>query len=152
MDTAKQWRAAGYFTLFRFGSAGAPKVVFVVRKSDGETRSAKIDSGRWLSMRFEDMRLERLEIVDAVVVFDETERTMTPVLELRDSMRQCYCDAGVDTCDFCAGHRRPDPDLAGRMLPWETKKLVREIDHEYRFHRAGHGPDPKPDTRGEDDE
>jgi hypothetical protein len=85
---SKQWRAQGYRTIFRGG------LIFLFRPSTSGAVVADLAKGAW--MRFDDLAAARW-----------CAATARELAEIRAIVPSCYCDQGVDTCDFCSGLRVP---------------------------------------------
>jgi len=91
---AKQWRALGYKTIFR------NQRVYLVRPATGVVIWTPVQSGLW--MEFDNVNAPPWTV----------ERFGLPGLsaeleaQLIDAMTACYCDQGVDLCDFCGNIRR----------------------------------------------
>lgn len=84
---SKEWRKAGYATLFRPGPSGP--AVILVHKETGEARMMSVRQGAW-------MAFEWSEFVPAPESMKE---------DIQETRAVCYCDQGVGTCDFCSGVR-----------------------------------------------
>jgi hypothetical protein len=89
-----QLRQLGYATIFRRGH------VFILGRTHLRdiVRIARVDQGRWMEI---DPCTLPLTALDALP--DDLQ------VDLRATREHCYCDQGVDLCDFC-GQVRPVAD------------------------------------------
>lgn len=85
---AKDIRAKGIKTIFRNG------YVYLVNPSMMTAMMTRIDGGRWM---------DRPETGFAYVSLSDLSPSLQNDIEA--TLAVCYCDQGVDTCDFCGGRR-----------------------------------------------
>jgi hypothetical protein len=96
---AKQWRKAGYKTIFRM------PLVFLYRPRVGLVFDTAVKNGEWMS--HDDLSHEPWHCVEGGI------DGLAPDVEadFRACAEHCYCDKGVDICDFCSGIR-PAPEAS----------------------------------------
>jgi hypothetical protein len=89
---SRQYRAEGYATIFRNSH------VYLIRRDEQTHAYAHpVLRGLWMECPIEDMSLIKLAHFAAPLRAD-----------IRATLNACYCDQGVDLCDFCGNIRRPE--------------------------------------------
>jgi hypothetical protein len=92
---AQQWRQRGFKTIFRRGR------VFLYQPSSGAVFYAFVNNGLW--MEHDNIGAPPWEgtVIGLPALTTEQEA------DLIETASICYCDQGVDLCDFCGGIRPP---------------------------------------------
>lgn len=92
--TAKQWRGQGFRTIFHGGE------VYLYELASTRCWRGPIERGRWM------------EFANLAGGY-WTELLLAPE-HVRSCVGACYCDRGVDLCDFCGGLRSPPQEEGTR--------------------------------------
>lgn len=90
---SRELRKRGFFTIFRNGN------VHVVNFIAMTVAVAPVARGRWMDMGMDDFTFVPVDTLPAALRDDITK-----------TVAACYCDRGVDLCDFC-GNVRPTPGV-----------------------------------------
>lgn len=92
---ARDWRKQGYKTVFDCGT------VYLYRPMSGVVIHTRVENGRWM----EHENVNRAPWVLEPLGIDGLPAQLRQRFEyIRE---HCYCDKGVDLCDFCAQVRKP---------------------------------------------
>lgn len=98
---AQQWRGHGYKTVFRRGK------IYLYRPQTGIIIYTDVNFGKW--MNFDNVNEPPWVKTDIHKVDGLLH------IELNLIASACYCDMGVDICDFCSGIRRLIDDNHGNQ-------------------------------------